>query len=131
MKSSIRPLGIITVSIFGFLIILTMYNNKSNFEMTAQEMQVQVVMTNYALDSTAMAKLEGALFVDIRDPQEFITSGASGTINIPLASILDDENVQFWRSNQPKVILSKDPVKGHEAWMLLTQMGVEGLFIKQ
>ncbi len=131
MKSSIRTLGIITISIFGFLVILTMYNNKSNFQLTAKEMQAQVIMTNYVLHDSGIYKLDNALLIDINEPHQYIISHAPEAINIPLSQILGDEYQEYWVENRPKILLSNDPVKAHEAWMLLTQLGVKGLFVSE
>ncbi len=131
MKSSIRPLGIITISIFGFLVILTMYNNKSNFQLTAKEMQAQVIMTNYVLHDSGISKLDNALLIDINEPHQYIISHAPEAINIPLSQILDDEYQEYWVEDRPKILLSNDPIKAHEAWMLLTQLGIKGLFVSE
>ncbi|MFY0624706.1 MAG: rhodanese-like domain-containing protein [Reichenbachiella sp.] len=131
MKSSIRPLGIITVSIFGFLIILTLFNNNSNFKLTAQEMHAKVILTNYMLDSAGIAEKENMIFVDLREPQEYLISHQKEAINIPMSSLLEEQFQPIWGNNYPKVLYANSPIKGHEAWMLLTQMGVEKLFVSE
>ena len=131
MKPSIRPLAIITISIFGFLVILTQYANKSNFEMTAKDMHVQVIQSNYVLNDTVVSKLSDALLIDIREPHKYLISHRKEAINLPLANILNEENQTFWQKNHPKVLQSDDPIKAHEAWMLLTQLGVKDLYILQ
>jgi rhodanese-related sulfurtransferase len=131
MKPSIRPLAIITVSIFGFLIILTQYANKSNFELTAQDIYKEAIKTNYVLNDTEISKLKNRSLIDIREPEQYIISHDPKAINIPLSSILNEEYQGIWRRNQPKILQSNDPVKAHGAWMLLTQLGVEQLYILQ
>ena len=131
MKPSIRPLAIITVSIFGFLIILTQYANKSNFEMTARDVHKEIIKTNYVLNDTEISKLKNSALVDIREPEQYIISHDPKAINIPLSSLLDKEYQEFWHKDQPKILQSNDPVKAHGAWMLLTQLGIKGLFVNE
>ncbi|MFT7035227.1 MAG: hypothetical protein ACJA2S_003749 [Cyclobacteriaceae bacterium] len=131
MKQSIRPLAIITVSIFGFLIILTQYANKSNFEMTARDIQKEVIKTNYVLNDREVSKLENRSLIDIREPEQYIISHDPKAINIPLSIILNEEYQEIWRRNQPKILQSNDPDKAHGAWMLLTQLGIKGLFVNE
>lgn len=131
MKPSIRPLAIITVSIFGFLVILTQYANKSDFEMTAKDIHKEVIKTNYVLNDSVLSKLENSSLIDIREPEQYIISHDTNAINIPLSSILNEEYQDIWRKDQPKILQSNDPVKAHEAWMLLTQLGIKSLFVNE
>lgn len=131
MKPSIRPLAIITVSIFGFLIILTQYANKSSFEMTARDVHKEIIKTNYVLNDTEISKLKNSALIDIREPEQYIISHDPKAINIPLSSLLDEEYQEFWHKDQPKILQSNDPVKAHGAWMLLTQLGIKGLFVNE
>jgi rhodanese-related sulfurtransferase len=129
MKYKIRPLGIIMVSIFGFLVILTFYTDKSQFKLTGKEMHAKVLAANYALKNEQAFDMVGAKIVDLRDSKSFRLIPREGAINIHLASILSDENEAFFETDVPKVLISDDAVQSHEAWMLLTQLGYENLYV--
>ncbi|MFT7233814.1 MAG: rhodanese-related sulfurtransferase [Cyclobacteriaceae bacterium] len=131
MKSYIRPLGIIIISLFGFLLIISLYADKSNFEMNGKEMHQKVLSNYYTLSFGAEKQLENPILIDIRDAENFAINHLPKSINIPLPSILDESNVDLFRKANPKVILAYEPIKAHEAWMLLSQMGFENLFVME
>ncbi len=129
MKSSIRPLAIIVVSTFGFLLIVSFYADKNQFELTAKEVHDRVLITDYQLDSTAFVQLTDPYLIDIRDEHHYQIGHVDGAMNIPLSRILEEHYDELFQADRPKVILAHDPVKGHEAWMLLTQLGYSQLFL--
>ncbi len=129
IKSSIRPLGIIMVSIFGFLVIISQYADNSRFELTAQQMHEVIQKADYIVDAKKLAQLDNPTLIDISAPTEFVAK--DNVKNIPLSTILDEEYDPLFSNSSPKVILSSDPVNAHEAWMLLTQLGYEELFVME
>lgn len=131
MKSAIRPIAIITLSLFGFLVILSYYTDKSQFELSAKEMHAKVLAANYMVKPDKIVELAGAQLVDIRDSKSFVVAPREEAINIPLSSILNEENETFFKSDKAKVLVSDDPADAHEAWMLLTQLGYENLYVTE
>lgn len=129
MKSAVRPLGIIIVSLFGFLVIVTRYTDKGNFELSAQDMYAKVLSVNYTIERASLGQFNSPILIDIRGPESFIVQHQESVINIPVSSILDEEYKKLFKSDSPKIILAYDPVNAHEAWMLLTQMGYKQLFV--
>ena len=119
------------VSIFGFLVILSFYTDKSQLELTGKEMHAKVIATNYRVAPEKVSDLTGALVVDIRDSKSFRLEPREGAVNVPLASILSDENKAFFATDAPKVLVSDDAVQAHETWMLLTQLGYENLYVTE
>lgn len=126
MKSAIRPLAIIVISIFGFLLIIVRYADTNKLQLTAEEMHSKVSEIDYLLKND----LPDALTIDIRSPQEYLTNSVEGSINIPMSSILDNKYETIFGSEKSKVILAHDPIKAHETWMLMTQLGYKNLYIK-
>ena len=76
-----------------------------------------------------MSDLEQPLIIDLRKPQIFAQKGMEGSINIPIAAILDQEYEQVFGDSNAKVLYADDPVNAHEAWMLLTQMGYKEIYV--
>jgi|GEM_PF-3158963 len=129
MKSAIRPLGIITISLFGFLAIVSFYTDKSKLEYSGREMQEKALSTKYLLSEEEVHGLKNPQIVDIRDSKNYRLEHEDDALNIPLSVILDEEYKNFFESSDPKVILAYDPVKANEAWMLMTQLGYENLYV--
>lgn len=129
MKSAIRPLAIIIVSLFGFLVIVSFYTDRSQLALTAREMQAKVLNNQYVVNIEQANKLPAVTFVDIRDGKAFRLAHKDGSINVPMAALLGEEYVSFFQNDSPKVMFSADPADAHEAWMLLTQMGYANLYV--
>ncbi|WP_421877911.1 rhodanese-like domain-containing protein [Marinoscillum sp.] len=129
MKASIRPLAIIILSMFGFLVIVSFYADKSQFELTAREMQVRVIATDYLLDSAKVSQLDSPIFIDIRDGHDFLMDQFNQAKNVPFSRLLDEDYSQVFSQQVPKVLLSYKSIPTHEAWMLLTQLGYEQVYV--
>lgn len=129
IKAAIRPIGIITISLFGFLVIVSFYTDKSAFEISGKEMHAKVLSTTYVIEEDNLTDLKDVSVVDLRDSKSFLLAPRAGAINIPLASVLSEENEAFFKNDKSKVLVCNDPAKAHEVWMLLTQLGYENLYV--
>ncbi|WP_258099894.1 rhodanese-like domain-containing protein [Marinoscillum pacificum] len=129
MKSSIRPLGIIILSLFGFLLIVSFYADKSQFELTAKEMHGKVLHSGYRLDSTGLSQLVDPILIDIRNERSFLVDHLDHSVNVPLSQLLNDESLELIGQSRPKVIISDERIHANESWMLLTQMGYDSIFV--
>ena len=129
MKSAIRPLGIVILSIIGFLVIISQYTNKNNFKVSAKDLHSNVLSNNYNLDKASFDKLSKVNLIDIRDKHSFELKHEEKSVNIPLSAILNKEYKELFESENPKVILAHDAIKAHEAWMLLSQLGYTELYV--
>lgn len=129
MTSAIRPLGIIIASLFGFLMIVSLYTDRSNLKLTGQEMQAKVLTTNYVISEDRVSELKDPLLVDIRDSNLYLQGHEENAINIPLSAILSEAYKPLFRSEITKVFIGYDPVTANEAWMLMTQMGYKNLYV--
>ena len=131
MKSTLRTLGVIIVLFFGLLLLLTSKADKSDFKYSAREMLQLVTNTDYVIDSGYLKEMPGYTLIDLRKPEEFVLGHAKDAINIPVASILDDKHKALFASDAPKVLLAHDPIRAHETWMLLTQLGHGNLWVME
>ena len=129
MKPSVVPLGIVTLSIFGFLIILTLFTNTGELVLDARQMHHKVIDSQYTVYDSLLHVLDDPILIDIRDSKNYSLMRDGSAVNIPLPVILDERHASIFESDRPKVIFSDDPVKAHGAWMLLTQLGYESLFV--
>ncbi|MEP0367216.1 MAG: rhodanese-like domain-containing protein [Cyclobacteriaceae bacterium] len=130
-KPYIRPLEIIMVSLFGFLLIVSFYAHKSNFKMSAKELHGQVLNKQYVIDKEQVMKMSNYQLIDIRKHEDYVIDHTEGSLNVPLPALLNEEHQNLFKSDNAKIIMGHAPLKAHEAWMLLTQLGVENLYVLQ
>jgi uncharacterized protein YacL len=128
MGMNIRILGVIIIFFFGLLIFLTSRMEGSRFTYSAEEM-FEKAQENYTLNEESLKDLKEPVIIDLNEPQIFANQSLDGAINVPFAVILENEYQTFWRSNEPKVLTAREGTKAFEAWMLLTQMGYENLYV--
>ena len=129
MKSSIKPLAIIIISIFGFLIIISHYADKSKLKLSAKEMQLIARATDYSINQKQLKDFQNTVLIDLREPNFYNVNHHDRAINIPLSDILNEKFKNLFESEFPKVIQAHDPIKANEAWMLLTQLGYKKIYI--
>lgn len=71
------------------------------------------------------------LFVDIRNPQEFIMSHISNAVNIPASEILEDDNFQFLQKMEKDditmIFYGNEPFQANGPLLLLKQLGLKKL----
>lgn len=128
MKSSIRPLSIIMISLFGFFLIITNYADKSDFQYSGKEM-LEIVRSGSYTVSLDTVKLNDEVIIDLRDSKQFSNNHFERAINIPLSDLLNTEYEDFFSSTSRKLLTSNDAADAHEAWMLLTQLGYKNLYV--
>lgn len=129
LKNSARSLGIIIISIFGFLVIITFFTDRNKMVVASDEM-LKRMSTDYTLDSTQLASLTDYVLVNIRERTEVweITDETEEVI-ISLPKLLSDDYKSMWRSDRAKVIKAQSEITAHQSWSLLTQMGYQNLYV--
>ncbi len=69
--------------------------------------------------------------IDIRNPYEYLKGHIETAINIPVYSILDNENLKFFKrmaADTVTIILyGKDQLEANSPWMLLNQLGYNNI----
>ncbi|XOV92909.1 MAG: rhodanese-like domain-containing protein [Bacteroidota bacterium] len=129
MKSSIRPIAIITISLFGFLVIISYYADESKFEFTGREMLEIVKDKNYMVSEDSIKSMGQVSLIDIRSQEQYIIKHIDGAVNVPLPDILNETHTDLLKNDTPKIIISDDQTKANETWMLLTQMGYSKVYV--
>jgi len=129
MKTSVRPLAIITISLFGFFLIISYYADKSQLELTGREMLEKVRTTDYTIAKDSLENIFPVTLIDIRSQEQFLLSHMKDAINVPLPDVLNEDYQSLFQEDITKIIISDDLTKAHETWMLLTQLGYEHLLV--
>lgn len=99
--------------------------------MDAKELHRQVLNKQYVIDEEEVEKMSDYQLIDIRKHEDYVINHTEASLNVPLPSLLSEENQNLFKSNKAKIIMAHDPLKAHEAWMLLTQLGVDDLYVLQ
>lgn len=70
------------------------------------------------------------VFVDVREPSEFVKGHIEGAINIPTHSTIKDEYLPIFMgkdSSQQVILYGKDQLQANGPWMILKQLGAENI----
>lgn len=127
VKNSARSLGIIVISIFGFLLILTFYTEGNQLKLTSREMHEKMRSQDYVIHSED--ELQQAIWISLDDQETFFANEVEGAINIPLPDLLSDEYLGVFAKEQPKVLFAEETRNAFQAWSLLTQMGYQNIHV--
>ena len=76
-------------------------------------------------------KQPGFVVVDIRSDQDFTNYHIPGAIHIPMARILDPDNLALFNDAETVILASNGNTRAGQAWLLLRQMGLDNVFILQ
>ncbi len=130
MKSTIaKPLAIIILSIFGFLLIITYYADKSQIHREGEEMAELVASKEYVLSTDQLSHEDDIVLIDLNNIPKTAATNQITYTHVPLSQILEEGNRAIWNSPKKKVLHATNSIQAHEAWMLLTQMGYENLYV--
>lgn len=70
------------------------------------------------------------VFVDVRKPGEFQEFSLEGAINIPLAEILQPNNIaELEKGNRRLVFFCNGDILSEQAWLLLRRKGMKNIFV--
>ena len=69
-------------------------------------------------------------FIDLRSPGEFGKGHIKGAMNIPQSSILEEENLEFFKgldSTRTAILYGRDQIQANGPWMILKQLGIDDI----
>lgn len=69
-------------------------------------------------------------FVDLRSSEEFQKGHIESAVNIPLSSILEEENLKFFKnldSANTVILYGTDQLQASGPWMILRQLGINNI----
>lgn len=132
IKSNMLGYGI-AAFVVVMIVIIAIIINRSEIPYTIsadQALQEMADKANY-IEPTSLAELNGAVFIDVRNPQEYDLNHYKGAINIPAERIFLEENVEAVRelNSQGKPIVLYGAVPGQTAglWLLMKQTGINNV----
>ena len=123
-------LVILLAVLFGFATMKI--TGKYKFKRESTEMLEIVSLREHALSIDKVkshSSDEEYTLIDIRTPKEYMNYHISNSTNIPFDRLLDNDNMDFFNSPKKKIIYGTSSVGANAAWMILTQLGYDNLFI--
>ena len=129
MKRSIIFLLFNIIGFLGLLLFIAIKTEGTRIRLTSQELHEIVLAKNYVITDSLLSIMDNATIIDLRTPEDYLLDHHEGAVNIPVSELLLPVYSEIYNSSYDKVILSDDPIKAHESWMLLTQLGYENIFV--
>lgn len=123
----------IAIIIIGFI---TLRTPDYNYTLTVEQTINGLSLTENAVNASEAFKLMASnnnkcLFLDVRNPHEFLTNHIENSINIPASEILKEENFNYFRKmdqeNISIIIYGNDALQANGARMLLNQLGISNV----
>jgi rhodanese-related sulfurtransferase len=131
----------LTISVVAFTIIIivgliTLSCPKYVFTLDAQAtletiLAEQEDITPYEMAKIVARKDQHYQLIDLRSPYDFLIGHIGEAINIPLNSILEDENFatikKISESGKTMIFYGNDQSQANGPWLLMTQLGIGNL----
>lgn len=128
----------LTISVVVFTIIIivgliTLSRPKYVFTLDAREtlntiLAEQEEIIPYETAKIVARKDQNYQLIDLRSPYDFLIGHISGAINIPLNSILEDDNFATIKkisdSGKTLIFYGNDQSQANGPWLLMTQLGI-------
>ena len=131
----------LTISVVVFTIIIivgltTLSRPKYVFTLDARAtldtiLGEQEEITPYETDKIVARKDHDYQLIDLRSPYDFLIGHIGEAINIPLNSILEDENFatikEISESGKTMIFYGNDQSQANGPWLLMTQLGIKNI----
>jgi len=134
---NLRNVIFIGLFLLGVVIAMVPENTTKPYKLTAEEMLVEVQGAAEMVGADDVAhwlvlKDPSLQLIDVRTPDEYQKYHLEGSVNIPLSTILNDENRDYVDQGiKMNVLYSNGTLISHQAWMILRQLGFENNYVLQ
>lgn len=131
----------LTISVVVFTIVIivgliTLSRPKYVFTLDARAtldtiLAEQEEITPYKMAKIVARKNQHYQLIDLRSPYDFLIGHIDDAINIPLNSILEDENFatikKISESGKTMIFYGNDQSQANGPWLLMTQLGIKNI----
>jgi rhodanese-related sulfurtransferase len=135
-----RRLKIVSAIFIAIIMIgfITLRTPDYNYTLTIDQTIKGLSLPENAINPSEVIKLMESnnkkyLFLDVRNPHEFLTNQIENSINIPASEILKEENFNYFRKmdqeNITIIIYGNDALQANGTRMLLNQLGINNVKI--
>lgn len=127
-------LGVVVIVIAVILLAISLEEDQGKIIISAEEVHQMIARGEQFILPSEMEKLTNSssaeyVFIDLRTPEVFVEHHLKGAKNIPYQRVLDKEHVSLFKSSSKKVLYADSEGRAVEIWILLTQTGVDNLFV--
>lgn len=106
-------------------------NKEGSYTLSPEKLLSEITSEDNYLDAAALAKMDNAVFIDLRSPLDFEFSHHEFAINIPAEKIMTAENQKVIKEiiEQGKTIVlyGDTPRQAAGYWTQLKQIGIENI----
>lgn len=118
--------------LFGAMFISCQEEKSLAFQVSSEEELHKAIAGDYVYNleefmDFAIENEGEVLLVDLRKPIDVVESDLHPSVNIPLADLLDDDNLELLRSKKYVMLQGEDYAQSVSVWQLLTQLGFENV----
>ena len=129
----------ISVVVFAIIIVvglITLSHPKHVFTLDAQATLETILAEQEEISPYETAKIvarkdQHYQLIDLRSPYDFLIGHIDSAINIPLNSILEDENFatikKISESGKTMIFYGNDQSQANGPWLLMTQLGIKNI----
>lgn len=129
--SSEKIIALILVILAGGLVLLPNYQTHEGIK--PEVLLNNVINSERYISTDKLANIlvknnETYLLIDVRDNESYTKYTLPNAINIPLATLLDEDSENYLNQDTYKVVLfSNDSFDAEQAWVLCTRLGYENI----
>ena len=127
-------ISIVAVSL-GLLIAAVPENTTHPFKINPDQMLIEIKSGQQFISPEEVADMiiqkdPSFQLIDVRNAEDFAKFSLPGAINIPVESILNEENGDILNQDlKTNILYSNGSLDANEAWMILRQLGYENNYV--
>jgi hypothetical protein len=128
----IRKYLLYILSLFLLLIIILAIPGRDSFRMGAEDVLEKIDSQDYIISTEQMEVLkekDNACPVYLGNPEDFDAYSLPGAVNLPLTDLSVKKIYESLNGSETYILYSDDLATSCQAWVLLTQMGYEKVFV--
>ncbi len=131
-----KYIGFGVLILLGLILAFAPVDRAIHQTVPAEKLIKELQKSDYYISADELAhwiidKQPGFIVVDIRSDQDFINYHIPGALHIPLANLLDPDNLETLSDAEMVVLASNGNTRAGQAWLLLKQKGMDNVFILQ
>lgn len=130
-----RTIIMIIVLLLAVLLLFLPEKDNSKVQIDPEQIHYELNQNTRFFSTDEIADLlinedPSLILIDIRSSAEFEKYSLPGAVNIPLAEILNEENIPYFRRDHTKnVLFGNGTALSDQAWMILRRLGYKNLFV--
>ena len=120
----------------GFIGVIMSFNGKNTSSLSPEEILTNLKSGQSEISADELAAMlaesdENIQIVDVRNPEDYSSASLPGSVNIPLESLFEPQNLVVFETTEDinKILYSENDDLAIQAWILTAQKGFKNMFI--